>query len=68
MSRESWHPAQEGHFELDGAWILRVPFSDPRELTMDILKYGADVEVLAPASLRQSVAQLLAEASRRYEA
>jgi predicted DNA-binding transcriptional regulator YafY len=66
VSRESWHPQQEGHFELDGAWVLRVPFADSRELIMDILKYGADVEVLAPASLRQSVKAELAAAGGRY--
>jgi predicted DNA-binding transcriptional regulator YafY len=66
VSREIWHPRQEGHFELDGAWILRLPFSDSRELVMDILKYGADVEVLAPAALRKSVAEALASAAARY--
>jgi predicted DNA-binding transcriptional regulator YafY len=67
VSREIWHPRQEGHFELDGAWILELPYSDQRELVMDILKYGADVEVLAPASLRAAVAAELAGAARRYE-
>jgi predicted DNA-binding transcriptional regulator YafY len=33
---------------------------------MDILKYGADVEVLAPESLRQAVAAQLTEAARHY--
>jgi predicted DNA-binding transcriptional regulator YafY len=68
VSREIWHPRQEGHFELDGAWLLRLPFSDSRELVMDILKYGNDVEVLAPAGLRQAVAAELAAAAARYGA
>ena len=42
--------------EEDGSYLLEVPYSDDRELVMDILKYGADVEVLAPASLRKVVA------------
>ncbi len=67
VSRENWHPRQEGHFELDGAWILRVPFSDGRELVMDILKYGEDVEVLAPAGLRQQVRTAVTRAAARYE-
>ncbi len=33
---------------------------------MDILKYGADVEVLAPVSLREAVATQLEGATRRY--
>jgi predicted DNA-binding transcriptional regulator YafY len=67
VSRETWHPRQEGHFELDGAWVLRVPYSDSRELIMDILKYGADVEVLAPDSLRLAVSQATAAAAARYQ-
>jgi len=66
VSRETWHSEQDGSYELDGAYILRVPYSDPRELVMDILKYGADVEVLAPASLRQMVKRQLTAAMAQY--
>jgi len=66
VSRETWHPEQDGHFELDGGYMLTVPYSDPRELVMDIMKYGADVEVLAPASLRQMVSEQLAAAADLY--
>jgi predicted DNA-binding transcriptional regulator YafY len=68
VSRENWHPEQEGQFQLDGSYLLKVPYSDPRELVMDILKYGPDVEVLAPASLAELVIGRLAEAKGRYEA
>jgi len=67
VSRETWHSEQDGHFELDGAYLLTVPYSDPRELVMDILKYGADVEVLAPASLRKMVGEQLQNASALYD-
>jgi predicted DNA-binding transcriptional regulator YafY len=33
---------------------------------MDILKYGADVQVLAPESLRKAVANQLIEAAKHY--
>jgi predicted DNA-binding transcriptional regulator YafY len=66
VSREKWHNAQDGHYELDGAYLLRVPYSDPRELVMDILKYGADVEVLAPATLRDMVKGQLSDAAALY--
>jgi predicted DNA-binding transcriptional regulator YafY len=33
---------------------------------MEVLKFGADVEVMAPPSLRERVAQSLAQAARRY--
>ena len=68
VSREAWHPEQDGQFQLDGSYLLKVPYSDPRELVMDILKYGPDVEVLAPESLAGLVAQRLADARGRYEA
>ena len=66
VSRETWHAQQEGEFELDGAYVLKVPYSDPRELVMDILKYGDDVEVLAPEGLRKLVREQLTGANRLY--
>jgi proteasome accessory factor C len=66
VSREKWHNAQDGHHELDGGYMLSVPYSDPRELVMDILKYGADVEVLAPAVLREMVRSQIADAAKLY--
>ena len=56
VAHERWHPSQRGRFEPAGAYVLELPFSDTRELMMDILKYGADVEVLGPTSLRVAVA------------
>jgi predicted DNA-binding transcriptional regulator YafY len=34
---------------------------------MDILKYGPDVEVTAPASLRRRVREQLRSAAKRYD-
>ncbi len=51
VAQEQWHPQQRGSFEQDGSYRLEVPFADMRELLMDILKYGADVEVVAPPGL-----------------
>jgi len=61
VSDETWHPDQAGSFEKDGSWLLRVPFSSSRELIMDLMRYGSEVEVLAPDFLRDAVA---AEAAR----
>ena len=52
--------------EADGSWLLELPFSDARELIMDILRYGPDVEVLAPASLRAAVSADLNSALKKY--
>jgi predicted DNA-binding transcriptional regulator YafY len=67
VARETWHPEQEGQYQLDGSYLLKVPYSDPRELVMDILKYGPDVEVLAPEPLARLVSDRLAEARARYD-
>ena len=67
VASESWHPKQRGNFEPDGSYILEIPFSDDRELLRDVLRHGADVEVLTPQSLRDKVKAALMEAVRRYE-
>jgi predicted DNA-binding transcriptional regulator YafY len=66
VSRETWHPQQDGKMQLDGTYLLKFPYSQEPELVMDVLKYGADVEVLSPPSLRASVARQLRAAARRY--
>ena len=66
VADESWHPKQESLFLEDGTYELKVPYSDHRELIMDILKYGQYVTVIAPESLRQIVAGALKSALDCY--
>ena len=66
VADEHWHPDQQGHWLDDGRFELRIPYSDPRELLLDILKYGAEVEVVAPPELRQSVMTRLQSALMQY--
>ena len=68
MAQETWHPKQKGQYETDGSWRLEFPYADHRELIMDILKFGADVEVLAPTDLRQRVADEAARMTQLYAA
>jgi len=51
----------------DGYYLLEIPYSDDRELLMDILKHGADVEVLSPKSLRIKAQEQLRHAAHLYE-
>ena len=67
VADEQWHPEQQRRFLDDGRYELRIPYSDPRELVMDILKYGADVEVVAPEALRQTVKAALMAAVEQYK-
>ncbi len=66
VAAEAWHPQQKSRFEADGSYLLEVPYSDHRELAMDILRHGPHVEVLEPASLRAAVKEQLAAALSRY--
>ncbi len=67
VSREQWHPDQTGRWLEDGHYELRVPYRDARELIMDILRHGPDVEVVGPLSLRSEVQRQLIDAAGRYD-
>jgi predicted DNA-binding transcriptional regulator YafY len=66
VSAQTWHPKQRSRVEKDGSYVLELPYAEDRELVMEILKYGADVEVIQPALLRHRVAEALAAAVERY--
>ncbi len=66
VAEEQWHPQQQGQMLEDGSYELRLPYSDPRELAMDILKHGAEVEVVEPEALREMVMEQLRGALKKY--
>jgi predicted DNA-binding transcriptional regulator YafY len=66
VARESWHPRQKLTPQPGGEVLLEVPYADSREMVMDILRYGADVVVEAPGSLREAVSSALRAAAERY--
>jgi len=66
VSREKWHRLQEGSFGADGSYTLKVPYSAERELVMDIMRFGPEVEVLGPSELRESVSAALKKALSAY--
>ena len=66
VAREKWHSRQQGEFSEDGSYTLTIPYADETELVMDIMRHGADVEVLAPDSLRQAVHRRLGDAAAQY--
>ena len=63
---EHWHSEQQGTLLDDGGFELRIPYSDHRELLMDVLKHGTHCEVLAPASLRKLVREEVAAMAEKY--
>ncbi len=66
VAMERWHPQQQGRWLSDGRYELTLPYSQPDELVMDLLRHGAEVEVLEPLSLRQAVVARLAAALNLY--
>ncbi|HQR04963.1 MAG: YafY family transcriptional regulator [Proteobacteria bacterium] len=66
VAAERWHPRQKGRLLDDGTYLLEIPYSDSRELLMDILKHGPEVEVLAPQLLKDEVVSLLQQTVGLY--
>ncbi len=67
VADETWHPEQRDTWLADGRFERALPYADPRELLLDIQKYGPDVEVIAPPELRQEIARRLKAAAAQYK-
>lgn len=67
VADEHWHDRQQGEWQANGHYRLSVPFNDPRELIMDILKYGADVKVIEPLFLQEAVKQQIDAMHNMYK-
>jgi predicted DNA-binding transcriptional regulator YafY len=66
VSGERWHPQQQTEWLDDGSYQLHIPYSDPRELMMDIMRHLPDVEVIAPESLKHAIFRRLEAALQKY--
>lgn len=66
VASEEWHPRQQGRLLEDGRYELRVPYSEPTELAMDILRHGDSVTVLGDKPLVALIRERLARAAARY--
>ena len=66
VANETWHPKQEITWLTDGRMEMRLPFTDLRELTLDVLRHGSHVEALEPHELRIGIQRELIAASRHY--
>jgi predicted DNA-binding transcriptional regulator YafY len=68
VADEHWHSRQEGRMLPDGRYELKVPYSNAKELLMDVLRYGPDAEVVSPPSLREEAKIMLRLALSNYDA
>lgn len=66
VSRELWHPLQRSSQDDTGRFVLELPFTDMRELSMDVLRHGRHVEVMEPPELRLAVESELRQAIDQY--
>jgi len=55
VAEEIWHHQQKGIWLEDGSYQLEIPYGNDLELIGDILKYGDQVEVVAPSELREKI-------------
>lgn len=67
IENETWHPQQKVSKDESGRVIMEIPYSDARELISDILRHGADAEVIAPKALRESAENTLRTALENYQ-
>ena len=70
VANEEWHAEQksrwlDGHTG-EGRYELQVPYSDPTELAMDILRHGDSVVVTGDKALIALIATRLRSAAARY--
>ena len=50
VEAEVWHSEQKSSRLDDGSYLLEIPYGNPKELILEILRYGPDVKVIGPAS------------------
>lgn len=66
VSAEQWHPEQSGEWRSEGYYDLKIPYSNPQELIMEILRHGPEVQVISPPELRAQLRERLHVALARY--
>ncbi|CAN5180454.1 WYL domain-containing protein [soil metagenome] len=67
VANEEWHAQQKSRWLPDGRYELQVPYSDPTELAMDILRHGDSVRVTGDKALAALIRKRLQDAAAAYE-
>lgn len=61
-----WHPTQQMALDKEGYVIWEADISEPQEMLPWLRSWGADLQVLEPASIREQVASEAAATARLY--
>jgi len=64
--KEQWHSKQNITELNDGSLFLEIPYNNDIELIMDILRYGENITVLSPKSLKQRIKSILQKMINNY--
>ena len=67
VQAEVWHTEQKTTLNDDGSIVIEIPYSNSKELMLDILRFGPDVMVLEPPTLRQAIKERLDKAAAQYQ-
>lgn len=68
VSSEQWHVQQQGRWLEDGRYELKVPYTEPTELVMDVMRHGDQVVVshdtgTMAAALKEKIKRLSKKAN-----
>lgn len=66
VAKEQWHSNQKISFLRDGSLFLEIPYNKDMELIMDILRYGENMTVLSPDSLKNKVTSIVRNMLNNY--
>jgi proteasome accessory factor B len=66
VTETTWHPTEQVSHELDGTVLWRARVPGTIEIRRWILSWGSQVEVVAPAELRDELAATYRAAADRY--
>lgn len=67
VADEQWHPNQQATWLTDGRYQLQIPYADPRELLMDIMRHLPGVEVVSPPELKNQLLAVMEQAFNRHQ-
>lgn len=65
VKHQHWHSKQQLEEGQNGL-LMKIPFSDEREIRMKVLQYGSQAQVLGPINLQRSIANEIAAMLQQY--
>ncbi len=67
VSNSKWHPQQKEEWISENTFRLTIPYGNPTELIMDVLRWGELAKVIEPPELRDTVKNHIEKMKKLYE-